>query len=117
MIRSLINSLVLTLIIENGVAVIIGVRRSKDFMLITLTNIVTNPILVHTLNVLSFIFNRAVHWYVILPLEVAVVVTEGLLYKNRLICKNINPFLFSLMLNATSYFGGRVIYEIITTVC
>jgi len=114
MIKSLIISLILTLLIENALAAIIGVRESKDFALISLANVVTNPILVHTLNVIHFIFKRTIRWHLILPLETVMVVAEALFYKNRLTYKKINPFLFSIILNTVSYFGGRVIYEIAT---
>jgi len=116
MIKSLLISLALTLIVENAAAVILGVRKKKDFLLITLVNIVTNPLLVQILNILSLLLKNMPPWYLILLLEATVVVVEGLLYRNRLNYKKINPFIFSFILNLLSYFGGSVIYEVFTRI-
>jgi len=112
MIESLVNSLALTLIIEIVVAAILGVRKKSDFLLILLVNIITNPLLVQTLNIMNYFINERPQWYVILFLEAIVVVAEGLLYRNRLNYKKINPFIFSLILNTLSYFGGDIVYDI-----
>lgn len=114
MLKSLLVSLALTLLVENAGAALLGVRKKKDFLLITLVNIVTNPLLVQTLNILSLTLKIIPLWYLILLLEATAVVAEGLLYRNRLNYKKINPFVFSFILNSLSYFGGRVIYEIFT---
>ena len=116
MIKSLIIFLTLTVLIENAGAAMLGVRKKKDFLLITLVNIVTNPLLVQSLNILSFVLKIKPQWYLILLLEAMVVAAEGLLYQKRLCCNKINPFVFSLILNSLSYFGGSVIYEIFTRI-
>lgn len=112
MIKSLLVSLTLTLFIENMVAAILGVKKRKDFLLIALVNIVTNPILVQTLIIIGYAFQKSPRWFVILLLEVVVVCVEGFYYRNRLSFNKINPFLLSIILNGLSYFGGRMLYEI-----
>lgn len=112
MIKSLLLSLALTLAIETLVAAILGVRKKKDFLLIALVNIVTNPLLAQTLNILNLAHNRRPAWYFVFLLEAAAVIAEGLLYRNRLHFKKIDPFLFSLILNIVSYFGGSVFNEV-----
>lgn len=112
MIKSLLLSLALTLFLENIAAAIFGVKNRKDFLLISLVNIVTNPVLVQTLIIFGFIFINGTPWYFILFLEVVAVGVEGILYRNRLSFNKIKPFLFSLLLNVISYFGGRMLYEL-----
>ncbi len=114
MIKSIVISLVLTLLIENFLVLILGIRQRRDFVLISLANTVTNPIVVQTLNIWSYVFKKSPQWYVILLLEAAAVAAEGLLYEKKLCFRKINPFLLSLILNAASYFGGSVINEIFT---
>jgi len=116
MIESLIISFTLTLFIEISAGAALGVRTKRDFLLIALVNLVTNPLLVQILNTLSYLFNRRPVWYLILFLEATVVIVEGLLYRNRLNYKKINPFIFSFILNAISYFGGSFIYEVFTKI-
>lgn len=106
MIRSLVLSLALTLLLELATAAIIGLRKSRDLLLIALVNILTNPIIVLTMNLTYFITLSPPVWYLTAGLELAAFLTEGLLYRNRLTWNHWNPFLLSFVLNATSYLGG-----------
>ena len=75
MLRSLALSLGLTLLLEIPAALILGLRRKEDILLVGLVNILTNPIIVLILN-LFFIFTASPPpWFLILPLEVFAVLT------------------------------------------
>lgn len=109
LLKSLGLSLSFTLAIELGLAAIIGFRKAKDFLLVALVNILTNPPLVFFVVTHSFLSGEAVGLYVIIPLEILVFLLEGLIYQKRLIFQRFNPFLISLILNATSYLGGLLL--------
>ena len=109
MLRSLALSLGLTLLLEIPAALILGLRRKEDILLVGLVNILTNPIIVLILN-LFFIFTASPPpWFLILPLEVFAVLTEGFIYQKGLSYRRIHPFLLSLILNGISYFGGLLL--------
>lgn len=109
MLRSLALSLGLTLLLEIPAALILGLRRKEDILLVGLVNVLTNPIVVLILN-LFFIFTASPPpWFLILPLEVFAVLTEGFIYQKGLSYRRIHPFLLSLILNGISYFGGLLL--------
>lgn len=97
--------LLFTILIELIVALILGVRDKKDILNIILVNTMTNPLLVSVTVYITYnrIFNR------IVILELLVVIIEGFTYKKILNFKKINPFVLSLILNASSYFIGEII--------
>lgn len=104
--------LVLTVIIECTFAFILGFRKGYDQLIILLTNVFTNPILNIILTVVNFYLPRECYYYFLVPLEILVVVTEGIIYKTSL-QKKLNPFLLSFVLNACSYLLGTVIIKYI----
>lgn len=106
LLTSLALSLGLTLLLELGVAALLGLR--KDLLLVGLVNVLTNPPLVLILS-LTYLHTGTTPWYLVAPLELLVFAAEGLLYRNRTEQKRWNPFLLSLMLNAISYFGGLLL--------
>lgn len=109
MLRSLALSLGLTLLLEIPAALILGLRRKEDILLVGLVNILTNPLVVLILN-LFFLFTASPPpWFLILPLEVFAVLTEGFIYQKGLSYRRIHPFLLSLILNGISYFGGLLL--------
>lgn len=109
MLKSVLLSLGFTLLLELCFAALLGVRRKKDFLLVFLVNVVTNPPLVLSLNLLSQYRPELVCFFLILPLEFLVVCIEWLLYRRRLDYKRIPPFLLSLLLNVISYSGGLLL--------
>ncbi len=104
---SLALSLFLTLLIELLAALIFGLRSPKDFLLVALVNLLTNPPLVLILDLVFL--TGPVPWYLIAALELAAVLTEGLLYRKRLNYTRIHPLLLSLLLNGISYIGGLLL--------
>lgn len=97
-------SLMLTLLLEGALALLWGFRR-RDLLLFTLANVLTNPpaLLLHML------FRG---WAVVAGLELAAIVTEGLLFA-RLGERIKKPWLFSVSANAFSFSFGLVIDKII----
>ena len=109
MIESLLLSLGLTVIFELGFALLFGLRRKKDILLVFLVNIVTNPPLVLTLNLLSCFKGMWVGFPLILSLELLVVLIEWLIYQKRLEFSTFSPLLLSVLLNTISYTGGLLL--------
>ena len=98
-ILSLTVSLTLTLIIELSFALAMRVR-GRDLLLVTLVNVLTNPIVV---SVSLFVMPM-----LIIPLEIAAVLTEAFFYHRY--ADNIKrPFVFSLSANLISYTFGLIL--------
>ena len=95
-------SLGLTLLLESIFGLIWGVKGKRDWFLLLLVNVVTNPIVV-TLHYCVSSF-----WAVTVALEVFAVAAEWLAYRRW--GKSTYPaFLFSLCANCFSYFSGLLI--------
>lgn len=105
---SLSLSLCLTIAVECLLSFALGVRKAKDYLLIVLVNIITNP-LVGILLDLFYFYVSPPPWFFIAFLEIAAVFAEWLLYRGRLQYKKISPLLLSLMLNAGSYLAGLLL--------
>ena len=105
---SLALSLALTLVLELGAAFLLGVRDKKDFLLLFLVNVVTNPPLVLALD-LWYLARGAPPWYLIGALEAAAVIVEWLLLRCRLTYRKIPTILFAIILNAISFLGGLLL--------
>lgn len=108
--------LTLTLLIESLTALICGVRTKRDFLLIFLANLMTNPVLVCVTFLLGFFFGMRVRMPVEILLEISVVFIEGLVYRKATDYKKLDPFLLSLILNAASYLSGFVVNPILSAV-
>lgn len=106
LIKGLIQALLLTEILELLAAACFPQRNKWDFLLVFLVNIVTNPLVVYLDYWFRFRMPSVVLW--IAMLEFAVWLSESLIYR-KCLKENQNPFLYSLILNATSYFGGMFI--------
>ena len=121
MLNSLIVSLILTLIIEVGFALIFKVRGRIDIAVVFLANIITNPVIVTIENLLWTIKNQAlmitlslIFWVV---LEIIVILVEGYIYNKLRLKSKFSPYKLSLILNSISILFGiiyNVIYVILT---
>ena len=109
---NLLIYLAITIVIEAVSAFILSVRNGYGQLIVLLANVITNPILNCTLIVVSFYLSKSLYYVFLVPLEILAVVIEGLIYRKTLSLK-MNPFLFSLILNACSYFIGMLIYKLI----
>ncbi|MEG0875531.1 MAG: hypothetical protein RSF77_00140 [Oscillospiraceae bacterium] len=110
LLSSLGISLVLTLFLEMSFCYLVGLRSGRDFILLILVNILTNPTVV-LLHHLFSRFSGIEPWIFISALELAAIGIEGLCY--RLASNSIkHPFLLSLGANGFSYFIGLFITKI-----
>ena len=100
-------NLVATVIIEVPLAILLGVRSQKDIETVFWLNCLTNPILVTILYFLmkTSLGDPALNGILFL-MEIVVVITEGTVYRCKLQCKPMNPYLLSFLLNAVSYGVG-----------
>ena len=106
MLMSLVLSLGLTLLLELGTALLLGLRGGRDLLAVGLVNVVTNPVVVLILNLFLYLRGAAAPWYLVAILEFSAVLVEGLLFSLCLSGRRLHPFLLSLILNAISYVGG-----------
>ena len=114
MLNSIIISLILTIVIEVTLSLIIGLRDTDNIEKVILVNILTNPLVVTTTNIVyllsqSYIFRNIVLGF----LEVAVIFVEGFLFKKLLKDFKINSYLFALYLNGISFLLGIIINHFI----
>lgn len=109
---TLVICLLLTIVLEEVMALLVGVRKGFDLTVILFTNTLTNPVVVFTGMMLTAFTNipRALY---ITVLEITVFVVEALIYKKLLYCKKPSPFMLSLILNATSFFIGTTLATLI----
>lgn len=109
----MINSLLITLGIEGLMSVILGIRKKSDFIMVMLVNVLTNPIVVSFSFLAGFYFGLTANIITLIVLELAALACEGFIYSKTLSFKKINPYLFSFILNVSSYFLGQVINRFI----
>ena len=109
----MIRCLFITVLIESFIGFCIGIRNKKDFINIILVNCITNPIVVTVplfFNVEYGIVERRISLYI---LEMITLFVEGYIYKKTLKFKKVNPFIISIIMNASSYLIGEIINKII----
>lgn len=109
---NMVTAFVLTVILEAAAAFLLGVRTGKGQLIVFLANVMTNPLLNAILTAVSFLISPDMYTVFLIPLEIAVVFIEGLVYKGIRELKR-DPFFFSFLLNACSLLLGTVILEII----
>lgn len=99
---SLAVSLALTLLLEGLFGLIWGVRGKRDWKLLVLVNVVTNPVVV----ALHYCVSSAIFFVALL--EISAVLAEWIAYRKW--GQTTRPaFLFSLCANCFSYFSGVLI--------
>ncbi|MCI8538225.1 MAG: hypothetical protein HFF18_06120 [Oscillospiraceae bacterium] len=103
---SLAGSLILTLLLELGLALLWGVK-GEDLTTVALANVLTNPVVV--------LCHHVTGWYapgfrtaVTLALELGAVLVEGLVYGRR--SRIVRPLAFSLWANAVSFLTGLLLF-------
>lgn len=107
-VKSMIICLVCTVIIEEGVACFLKVRDKKDLLNIALVNILTNPLVV-SVSLYVHVYHGNYYYRIsMIILEIMVLFIEGFIYK-KVLKREINPYILSLILNASSYGLGLII--------
>ena len=102
-----------TIIIELLIGVVLRVKDKKDFLNIVLVNILTNPLLVSVSTLILYRYGLKIRNLSVIIMEALVVLVEGFIYKKYIKYEKINPYILSLILNASSYFVGGAINNII----
>ena len=111
-ILTLIVCLILTLVLEEITALIVGVRKGFDLTVILFSNLLTNPVVVFS-GMLLASFTSIPRPVYIIVLELAAFITEALIYRKLLFTKRPSPFLLSLILNSVSFFAGTTLSSLI----
>lgn len=108
LIKMMIICLVCTIIIEVMVAFILRVRDRKDLLNIVLVNILTNPLVVSISLYVQVYYGNYYYRISMIILEIMAFLIESLIYK-KVLKRDINPYVLSLILNASSYGLGLII--------
>lgn len=98
-------SLLLTLLLECLFAFVWGLRRKKDFLLVTLVNIVTNPAAVLTYWLYGMYCGKPL-LVVQVGIEIVVVIVEALIYRSFAKEESFGwkrPVLFAILANGLSW--------------
>lgn len=103
-------SLFLTIILELGLGLILGIRTKDNILLLVLINIITNPVVVLIYYIGRTILTQNL-WCLTLVLEVSAVIVEGYYY-HRYGRGVKQPWLLSAGLNLFSYSVGYVLNRI-----
>lgn len=103
---SLCVSLALTVLIEEAVALLYGIRRKKDLLLVFMVNLFTNPLVV-----LLYYLLPGSRIPVVFLLEAFAVLTEAYYYRSYGE-KIRRPFAFALLANVVSYGSGLALNAI-----
>ena len=101
-----------TIIIELVIACILKVKKKKDILNIVLVNIMTNPLVT---SIPTFVYMQVGTFgrnLSLIILEVFAVLSEGFVYKKFLNFKKINPYIFSIILNVSSFLIGEIINKL-----
>ena len=104
---SIINSFILTLVIEYIIIKFIFVRR-KIFTLVLLVNMLTNPLVVYIYNIMS-LYSFAYKDVILMFLELLVVIVEGYVYKYLLETYWEKALIVSFISNILSYLIGALL--------
>ena len=107
-ISNLIAPLVLTVVIECMTAIIMGYRGKYLYITLVLVNVITNPLLNYIVSVVSLLWPVGSR-YLIIPLELAVVLTEWKLLSYAFPEKQKSFLTLSVLMNAVSYLTGLLI--------
>ena len=111
-ILTLIVCLILTLVLEEITALIVGVRKGFDLTVILFSNLLTNPVVVFW-GILLASFTKIPRPVYVIVLELAAFITEALIYRKLLFTKKPSPFILSLILNSVSFFAGTTLSSLI----
>lgn len=113
MILNLINSLLLTLIIELTTSFIIGIRNKEDIKVVIWANILTNPVVVFLANSIKLLNNNLIYNSIVLIMEIIVVIVEFVIFKKYIEFKGKSSMFISTINNIISFSLGIIISKII----
>ena len=108
---TMIVCLLVTIFIEFIVALILKIFDWKDLVNVILVNILTNPLLVSLLYLVFLKLGSDAKFIFEIIMEIIVLFIEGAIYSKYFKYKKINPYIVSLILNASSYFVGGIVID------
>lgn len=111
----LIYPLTLTLATECIIAFILGVRGVRQYTVVVLMNLITNPLINIALRLVSdkLDLNRTMLYILIFILELAVVLSESLFLAKLSGRLPLKPLFLSLVLNLSSFMAGLIFSALI----
>lgn len=110
-IKILLNNLLIVFVTELPLALLLGARSPKKITSVALINIITNPAIVY-ISLLTLFFAGEWHTPVLIILEIAVLFIEGFTFSKFKTFDKKNPYLISIVLNATSFITGEIIEKV-----
>ena len=108
----MVRCLLITIIAEVGIAIILKYRK-KDLLNVLLVNILTNPLLNSLIVWINFYWGLKARNISLFIFEIIVLITEGMIYQKYLEKRNINGYLLSFILNASSFVIGMIVNNFI----
>ena len=93
-------NLSLTIIIELGIALLLGIKEKKDIL---------NLIVINMMVVVYLTSNNVIIYFLFFLFEIMVIDLEYRFYKKKLVFKKISLLLLSIMLNISSLILGLII--------
>ena len=127
--------LTITLVLESLMSLCLLVRKKENYKRIFIINIITNPLLNLICNLTNWKISLYMSGYLgidvflasniqIYILEVLIVMVEGMYYNKYMLVedkfilnfikgKKMRSIVYSLILNMTSYFGGKMIHAVL----
>lgn len=114
MILSLSCSFLLTVAVECTAAFLLGLRNKRSLLIVFLANVMTNPVVVYTMNLLH-LYGVGAERLILLLLEIAAVGVEALIYC-RAFGHGQRAFSLALLLNAASFAAGWFVQFLIKQV-
>lgn len=107
-----ILALILTILIEVGIAWLFGLRKKKELITVVLINVITNPLLNYLILVNAYFHLIDQSQILLLILEGLVVLVEWRILVWALSQGVKKMFLLSLVMNASSFLGGLFITNV-----
>ena len=111
-VNNLIVALVLTVVLEVLIAILFNYRKKSEISIIVLINIITNPLLNYLLAVNNYFNWLSVNIFILILLEIIVVMIEWLLLRYAIRKNPKKLFLLSLVMNATSFIVGLLLFRL-----
>ncbi len=103
-----LHCLSLTILLELGLAFLLGVRSKGDFLLLFLAQVLTNPAVVLLSSLAEGFLTRPLYLLTVALAELGAVAAEALVYRNGLDYQRLSPLMLSFLLNLFSFGAGEL---------
>jgi hypothetical protein len=109
MLGTYLLALLLTVVIEGGVAYLLGLRQSQQILAFAMINVITNPVLNYVVLVLNYL-GLDVSFLLIVALEILVVIVEWQLLVYIFQGPTGRFLLTSVLANTVSFLMGLLLF-------